>query len=317
MLCIAGLDGYFSRLNPAWQTTLGWKLEQLQARPFIEFVHADDRSSTLAEVGKLRRGKKTICFENRYRCRDGSFRWLQWNASVLPGSEQIYAIARDVTLQKSLEAEVVAATDREQERLGLELHDGLCQNLAGIAATSAALSLRLAARSMTESAAAAEITTLVNSATKLARDLARGFAAIHLRGIGLAAELEELSSNLEGLFHIACGLRCNRPSLRLGDAVEAHLFRIAQQGTSNAIIHGKAKRIEIGITISRRKGTLSIRDDGVGIHRETRGDEGIGLHAMAYRARLIGASLQVRPRAPRGTIVTCEFPLPPGTVESG
>ena len=145
MLCIAGLDGYFTRLNPAWKRTLGWTLEELQARPFLDFVHPDDRQATLAQVGVLAAGAPTIAFENRYRCKDGPYRWLQWNARSLPDRRLIYATARDVTDQKRLERQILDIGDREKERLGRELHDGLCQNLAGIAALSAALSRKLAA----------------------------------------------------------------------------------------------------------------------------------------------------------------------------
>ena len=140
MLCIAGLDGYFKYLNPAWTTSLEWTLDELKARPFVDFVHPDDRAATLAEVGKLAEGAQTILFENRYRHRDGSFHWLQWTARTAPESRQIYATARDVTHQKWLEGEILAVVDREQERLGRELHDGLCQSMAGIAALGTTLS---------------------------------------------------------------------------------------------------------------------------------------------------------------------------------
>jgi PAS domain S-box-containing protein len=95
-------------LNPAWKRTLGWTLEELQARPFLDFVHPDDRQATLAEVGVLAGGAPTIAFENRYRRKDGPYRWLQWNASSLPDRRLIYATARDVTDQKRLEREILA-----------------------------------------------------------------------------------------------------------------------------------------------------------------------------------------------------------------
>jgi PAS domain S-box-containing protein len=96
MLCTAGFDGYFKRLNPAWERTLGWTLEELRSRPFIEFVHADDRVQTEAEAAKLTSvGYETINFENTYRCKDGSYRPLLWSATAVPDEGLIYAIARD------------------------------------------------------------------------------------------------------------------------------------------------------------------------------------------------------------------------------
>ncbi len=150
------------RLNPAWKRTLGWTLEEFQARPFLDFVHPDDRQATLAQVGVLAGGAPTIAFENRYRCKDGPYRWLQWNARSLPDRRLIYATARDVTDQKRMEREILDVGDREKERLGRELHDGLCQNLAGIAALSAALSRKLAAGSEPAAVEAAEIARLLN-----------------------------------------------------------------------------------------------------------------------------------------------------------
>src|SRR5215472_9289072 len=78
MLAVAGFDGYFKRLNPAWERTLGFTKEELMAKPYVDFVHPDDRESTLAEAGKLAAGVQTVSFENRYLTKDGSYKWLLW-----------------------------------------------------------------------------------------------------------------------------------------------------------------------------------------------------------------------------------------------
>ncbi|MDP2605307.1 MAG: histidine kinase [Deltaproteobacteria bacterium] len=139
----------------------------------------------MSEVKKLARGGRTILFENRYRCKNGSYKWLQWNANSLGARRQIYAIARDVTLRKNLEIEILETADREKERLGRELHDGLCQNLAGIAALSAALSRKLAADSESTAIEAAEIAKLLNETIGHARDMARGLNPLGLEQIVL------------------------------------------------------------------------------------------------------------------------------------
>ncbi len=103
MICIAGMDGRFKRLNPAFSATLGWTIEELLARPFIDFVHPDDRVKTMAEVEKLGFGIPTLSFENRYQCKDGSWRWLSWMTQPFPEEGLLYATARDVTENKLAE----------------------------------------------------------------------------------------------------------------------------------------------------------------------------------------------------------------------
>ncbi len=103
MLCIAGTDGYFKELISAWERTLGWTLEELKGRPYVEFVHPDDQNTTDVEKQRLRLGGSVIDFENRYRTRDGGYRWLSWRASPEPERGLIYAVARDIQDQKEVE----------------------------------------------------------------------------------------------------------------------------------------------------------------------------------------------------------------------
>lgn len=108
LLCIAGTDGYFKHVNPAWEATFGYTREELLARPYLEFVHPDDRESTASEAAHVASGRSTLSFENRYRCKDGSYRWLLWSAIVRRERGLIYAIATDVTERKREEARLAA-----------------------------------------------------------------------------------------------------------------------------------------------------------------------------------------------------------------
>ncbi len=123
MLCIAGFDGYFKRLNPAWERVLGYTIEELTARPFVDFVHPDDRAATLAESAKIAKGGRAISFENRYRAKDGSYRWLMWNATPHEEQELIYATARDITERKRLRQEAEAANQAKTEFLARMSHE--------------------------------------------------------------------------------------------------------------------------------------------------------------------------------------------------
>ncbi len=105
MLCVANFQGFFINLNPAWATTLGWSLEEMRQRPFIDFVHPDDQAQTLIAAAGLTAGKSQLSFENRYRCKDGSYRWLSWNA--VTRQDLIYANVRDITTEKAQAAELV------------------------------------------------------------------------------------------------------------------------------------------------------------------------------------------------------------------
>jgi len=119
LLCQLNFNGYFKRLNPAWERTLGFTRQELMSKPFIEFVHPDDRERTLEQNAEVRAGGKALSFENRYLCKDGSYRWLRWNAA--PGSAErvIYSVARDITDAKRAE--------QEREGLVRELQSALAE----------------------------------------------------------------------------------------------------------------------------------------------------------------------------------------------
>jgi PAS domain S-box-containing protein len=107
MLCIGGFDGYFKQLNPAWEKTLGFTIQELKARPFVEFVHPGDREATVAESQKLMSGINIISFENRCLCKDGSYKWLLWSATTVSEEQLYYAVARDITERRRAEEERV------------------------------------------------------------------------------------------------------------------------------------------------------------------------------------------------------------------
>jgi PAS domain S-box-containing protein len=119
MLCIALFSGRFERLNPAWERTLGFTVEELRSRPMIELVHPEDRERTLEQNRLVREGGQARSFENRYLCKDGSYKWLLWNATADVENQRIYSVARDVTDLKR--------ADQEREALVTELQAALAE----------------------------------------------------------------------------------------------------------------------------------------------------------------------------------------------
>jgi PAS domain S-box-containing protein len=117
LLCIAGMDGYFKRLNPAWEKVLGYSLEELKAEPFFNFVHPDDREATASVVQDQAGGLVLTCFENRYRHKNGSYRWLQWTSTPVPEQALIFASARDVTEWKGAQEALQHAHEELEQRV--------------------------------------------------------------------------------------------------------------------------------------------------------------------------------------------------------
>src|SRR5580704_3197147 len=118
LFCVAGFDGFFKNLNPSFEKTLGFTTKELMAKPYLQFIHPDDRPATVVEKDGLAEGKVTLAFENRYLCKDGSYKWLLWNAVSVSEHEAIYAVARDITERKR--AEEALRDSREQLRLLLD-----------------------------------------------------------------------------------------------------------------------------------------------------------------------------------------------------
>ena len=115
MFCVAGFDGFFKNLNPSWHRILGFTTEELLQKPYVEFIHPDNRQATVAEIGRLKNGEADLHLENRYLCKDGSYKWLSWNAVSVPEQEAIYAVAHDITERKRAEELLQQSEERHRK----------------------------------------------------------------------------------------------------------------------------------------------------------------------------------------------------------
>jgi PAS domain S-box-containing protein len=226
------------------------------------------------------------------------------------GEEEVLVIVRDITERKRLEREILEVSGREQRRIGQDLHDGLCQQLSGIALISRALEKSLAEKSLPESETAARITALVLHSVDQTRSLARGLYPVELERSGIVAALRDLAEQTQGLFAIASRFHCDAP-VEIHDRVTAlHLYRIAQEAVGNAARHARARQIVVTLAQDQDTLRLTVSDDGRGMPRELERGQGMGLSIMNYRARIIDATLDIQPRAEGGTVVTCTLRNP-------
>ncbi len=216
---------------------------------------------------------------------------------------------RDLTVRKRLETEVLEISEREQRRIGQDLHDGLGQHLAGIELMSQVLEQRLGALRSRDAAAlageAGKISRHVRESISQARALARGLSPVVLESEGLMAALQQLAAQAEQMFQIECRVECEPPVLIHEPAVATHLYRIAQEALSNAVKHGRARRVFIQLRATAERVFLMVRDDGVGIPKSLPKTKGMGLRIMQYRAGMIGGSIVVQREPDGGTSVAC------------
>jgi signal transduction histidine kinase len=217
------------------------------------------------------------------------------------------ALVREMAERQRLEEEILRVSEREQRRIGHDLHDSLCQHLTGTALAGQVLGERLAAKSLPEAADAGKVVELVEEGIELARNLARGLYPVEMEAEGLMTAFRDLADNITKGTKVRCVFEYGAPVLMHDDAAATHLYRIAQEAVRNALQHGKPKRI--GLTLSERNGlvTLTVEDDGVGVPEEVPKSGGLGIRIMAHRAAMIGGSFAIEPAPTGGTIVTCSI----------
>lgn len=223
------------------------------------------------------------------------------------------ALKQEMAQRERLEEEILQVSEREQRRIGHDLHDSLCQHLTGTALAGQVLGEKLAAKSLPEATDAGRVVELVEEGINLARNLARGLYPVEMEAEGLMAAFQELADTITKATKVQCVFECDQPVLIHNDAAATHLYRIAQEATTNAIRHGKPRRI--GLNLSERGGrvTLAVEDDGIGLPESSPDSGGLGIRIMAYRAGMIGGTCSIEPAATGGTIVTCSFPQNPSS----
>jgi signal transduction histidine kinase len=206
-----------------------------------------------------------------------------------------------------MEKQITGISDREQRRIGQDLHDSLCQHLVSVAFAGELLRENLARQDAPEATQAEAIVEMVNEGISEARNLARGLYPVRLEVDGLASALEELAASVQARTGIICRFSCDEEVCIFDEVAGSNLYRIAQEAINNAVKHGGCGAISVGLGAVDDEVTMTVKDDGVGITDSAEIKGGMGLSIMNYRASLIGASLDIRRGAGGGTIVICSF----------
>ncbi len=215
----------------------------------------------------------------------------------------------DMRRLRELERDIVETSEREQQRIGADLHDGLCQHLAGITCIAGSLRDDLSERFQPEAETAAEIHQLLKDAIIQARNIARGIAPVHMDEAGLASALEDLAATTSRIHGVDCRFKPDGEILINSREVAIHLYRIAQEATSNAVRHGHAGTVTISLAIDGEHIVLTIEDDGVGIGSIEPDGSGMGLRSMRYRVGVLAGTIDISPLRTAGTRVCCRAPL--------
>jgi PAS domain S-box-containing protein len=211
---------------------------------------------------------------------------------------------RDITERKRLEQEILDVSGRERQSIGRDLHDGLGQELTGVALMLRGLAGRVRQRYPEVVDSVNEIVGLVNQSIENARSLARGLLPVRTETGGLVFALRELASRSRDLYGLEVNFRAEVwPRLTLDETDASHLYRIAQEALTNSARHGHATLVDIFLLATRNTFLLCITDDGEGFRVPTSPYTGMGLKIMKYRAGMIGAKFEIAPNEPRGTVV--------------
>ncbi len=219
------------------------------------------------------------------------------------------SLSAAIEARQRLEHELLEITERERRRIGLDLHDDLGQKLSGVALMIKGLELKLAKNKVKEASDAAKIHDLVQQAMNHTREVAQQLATFDLRELTLVDALERLAAHAEKAFEVSCRFKAEGRIPRLDANAVSQLYKIAQEAVTNAIKHGKAKKVGINLSNGSDRVVLTVHNDGKPFPDLSSRSTGMGLRIMNYRASLIGATLEVKGTGGKGTRVTCSVPV--------
>jgi PAS domain S-box-containing protein len=292
----------------------GYTREELLQMSFAQITPLEHQWMDAKVVQEVRATGRPQSYEKEYRRKDGrrvpvalTVFALRDAAGQVRGTG---AVIRDITVARQLQRQLAEVTDREQRRIGSDIHDGMCQLLTATALAAKAVEHRLTQAGVKEARSLAEVVGMVEEANRRSRTIALVLHPVELERSGLMPALNELARQTQEQLGVVCSLQCTAEFGTPTGAKTVHVFRVVQEAISNAVRHGKAKHVAILAGVSGELAEVSVNDDGVGIPVEWPAERtGMGIHLMTYRAQMLGGTLEVVRRPAGGTSVRLMFPL--------
>jgi len=269
------------------------------------------------DAGVLRTGRAITGLERAAMSKDGSLRWYVSSKIPLRDSTTgavmgVVCTSSDITERRELEQEILDISNREQRRLGSDMHDGLGQELTGLSLLLKGLEVQLSREVPQYLPQLTKISELLAHTIQSTRSLARGLAPVNLERGGLPEALRHLAVRCSDMYGLECTFADATQRLpELDECSATHLYRIAQEATTNAARYAHARHLTIQLRTTSRKLQLGVTDDGIGLSAGlAKGKPGMGLKIMEYRARMMGGTLAFEePGAGTQVLFTCPLQL--------
>ena len=304
------LSGRITSINKTGERLLQRSRESLLSRNIVDLMAEDQRPLARQWLAQVVKGADVPTAEWDFLNAAGQRVKLEISARLIEQDGRIMeveGIARDITERRRLEREILEVSAREQRRIGHDLHDGVCQQLAAITYLVDILGDRLQEKKNPDATEAERIGNLLNEANTQVRSVARGLFPVRLEEHGLVLALEDLAAGASSRYQIACRFVCQAAPANVDGEVELHLYYIVQEALLNAVNHGKAGTVMVTLAADQDRLRLTVQDDGTGFDPSGRNPAGMGLRIMRYRAKVIGAALEIQSQVNHGTQVTCVF----------
>ena len=318
LFCIAGDDGCFKHINPAFNHLLGFDEEELVSRPYEDFIHPDDKATSKKKINELKNGKPVTSFQNRVIMYHGHYKWFSWTAFLPNANGDIYAIGQDCTEKVLLEDQLIEQRIKEERsvmqailqgqeieknEIGKELHDNINQLLTTVKLYQ---EMALANKEMNNELIK-KGTEILMVAIEEIRRLSKSLVSPDVKELDLAESIRDLIDTIVHGKEIIINFSGTNKDQELPGNIKLTLFRIIQEQLNNILKHARAKNVNLRMTDDAGNIKLTIHDDGQGFDTSKK-KNGIGLKNIISRTELLNGIVKINSAPGKGCFLEVNIP---------